>query len=523
MPCSQHNHTPWPTSGVHTLSIEACERECGWCNTISTSATNLRSHARKHLSNPNAMALHNITISSGKAGRKRVVLGTQFLSKQQHNQDLNTKLRESGSRDHAPDGVTSVFDRVEDEDENLRQKGSSYLASASLHEAHGSQARRGEDVDEISKRNASIETNDDSAQLAWVSSGSAGQERMINTYRDVRVEIDDLEKSIRKCSRRLHTFAANLPAHCPPVHRYGVESFITWCSLSSSSMLGLHEYFEDRHGDRDLESPFSSTKGSEDVASDRFTTAKIAEPAVAGNYAWPEVITPNTKFDHVGVERQSVEWEHLNFPLQPRTEPSKYQQLPSIDTMLSDRQSSGMMGSLTETAPLVQLQYDSTARSVHYTRTGRISKAKKGLKVHTCDCGRSYTRIEHLRRHQKNHATENALVCEYPGCGKTFHRAGLLLRHQERHNEGHIESGSSFPPAPACYQPPLPGTYSMRAIPPSSGHIPPHQAQANRDITSPDSTEMASPIHQSSSSQWLDLGSPTNVFDFFSEPLLEYP
>lgn len=29
--------------------------------------------------------------------------------------------------------------------------------------------------------------------------------------------------------------------------------------------------------------------------------------------------------------------------------------------------------------------------SVHYTRTGRISKAKKGLKVHHCDCGRVST------------------------------------------------------------------------------------------------------------------------------------
>ena len=26
--------------------------------------------------------------------------------------------------------------------------------------------------------------------------------------------------------------------------------------------------------------------------------------------------------------------------------------------------------------------------SVNYTRTGRISKAKKGLKVHNCECGR---------------------------------------------------------------------------------------------------------------------------------------
>ncbi|CAN9273171.1 unnamed protein product [Alternaria alternata] len=74
--------------------------------------------------------------------------------------------------------------------------------------------------------------------------------------------------------------------------------------------------------------------------------------------------------------------------------------------------------------------------SIHYTRTGRISKAKKGLKVHNCEnCGRSYTRAEHLRRHQKNHAQEDALVCQVSGCGKTFFRIDLLHRHQERHNE----------------------------------------------------------------------------------------
>ena len=37
----------------------------------------------------------------------------------------------------------------------------------------------------------------------------------------------------------------------------------------------------------------------------------------------------------------------------------------------------------------------SPENTVHYTRTGRISKAKKGLKVHHCDCGRvSYMFIE---------------------------------------------------------------------------------------------------------------------------------
>ncbi|KAF2111138.1 hypothetical protein BDV96DRAFT_187118 [Lophiotrema nucula] len=83
------------------------------------------------------------------------------------------------------------------------------------------------------------------------------------------------------------------------------------------------------------------------------------------------------------------------------------------------------------------------ASTVHYTRTGRISKAKKDRKVHNCPCGRSYTRAEHLRRHQKNHA-QDALVCDFPECGKTFNRIDLLQRHQERHNE--IEKDSQTAP-----------------------------------------------------------------------------
>lgn len=78
----------------------------------------------------------------------------------------------------------------------------------------------------------------------------------------------------------------------------------------------------------------------------------------------------------------------------------------------------------------------SSPSSVNYTRTGRISKAKKGLKVHNCEhCGRSYTRAEHLRRHQRNHAKDGALVCDFPDCDKVFYRIDLLQRHQERHND----------------------------------------------------------------------------------------
>ncbi|KAF2154998.1 hypothetical protein K461DRAFT_105725 [Myriangium duriaei CBS 260.36] len=39
------------------------------------------------------------------------------------------------------------------------------------------------------------------------------------------------------------------------------------------------------------------------------------------------------------------------------------------------------------------------------TKTGRIKKSRKGLRVHTCEiCGKVYTRNEHLRRHQMLHA-----------------------------------------------------------------------------------------------------------------------
>ncbi|KAF2439520.1 hypothetical protein P171DRAFT_369956 [Karstenula rhodostoma CBS 690.94] len=80
----------------------------------------------------------------------------------------------------------------------------------------------------------------------------------------------------------------------------------------------------------------------------------------------------------------------------------------------------GDSSTMQRSASPTQMSPDS---SVHYTRTGRISKAKKGLKVHHCDCGRSYTRAEHLR-------------------------LDLLQRHQERHNDpGRAESPQMYSPA----------------------------------------------------------------------------
>ncbi|OQE43676.1 hypothetical protein PENCOP_c003G02890 [Penicillium coprophilum] len=84
-----------------------------------------------------------------------------------------------------------------------------------------------------------------------------------------------------------------------------------------------------------------------------------------------------------------------------------------------------------------QSSQDDTTMPVTYTpTTHRISKAKKGKRVHACQypgCGKVFTRAEHRRRHELNHNPEASFRCAMQGCKKAFHRADLLARHMERH------------------------------------------------------------------------------------------
>jgi uncharacterized Zn-finger protein len=48
-------------------------------------------------------------------------------------------------------------------------------------------------------------------------------------------------------------------------------------------------------------------------------------------------------------------------------------------------------------------------------------------------CHMSYTRAEHLYRHQLNHNPKQLFNCDFPDCYRSFVRQDLCVRHKERH------------------------------------------------------------------------------------------
>jgi hypothetical protein len=74
----------------------------------------------------------------------------------------------------------------------------------------------------------------------------------------------------------------------------------------------------------------------------------------------------------------------------------------------------------------------------------RRRRSRKGLdKRFECPepgCGKSYSRAEHLYRHQLNHTSKNTFHCQFPDCTRTFVRSDLLKRHHDRH----LQKGSQL-------------------------------------------------------------------------------
>ncbi|KAJ5568574.1 hypothetical protein N7450_011060 [Penicillium hetheringtonii] len=72
------------------------------------------------------------------------------------------------------------------------------------------------------------------------------------------------------------------------------------------------------------------------------------------------------------------------------------------------------------------------------TGSQRVSKAKKGKRVHSCEfpgCNKIFTRAEHRRRHELSHKKKKHYQCMYEGCAKAFHRSDYLSQHMARHDQ----------------------------------------------------------------------------------------
>lgn len=66
--------------------------------------------------------------------------------------------------------------------------------------------------------------------------------------------------------------------------------------------------------------------------------------------------------------------------------------------------------------------------------TANSSKSTRRFECTYEGCGKSYTRAEHLGRHQLNHNPKDIYKCDFPGCKRQFVRQDLCARHRERHD-----------------------------------------------------------------------------------------
>ncbi|KPI44373.1 uncharacterized protein AB675_8642 [Cyphellophora attinorum] len=147
------------------------------------------------------------------------------------------------------------------------------------------------------------------------------------------------------------------------------------------------------------------------------------------------------------------------------------------------------------------------------TPTGRISKAKKGKRVHACSY-EAAERAEHKRRHELNHNPDAMFHCNRPGCRKAFHRLDLLQRHQERHELEHqLESQT----AQSHHINPLPSQNEMPSSMPPSSLASPQPGAAGRASAG---MSIGSLVHPSS--QGYDrMGTPA-LYPSFNRPAVPF-
>ncbi|KAJ5095053.1 hypothetical protein N7532_007344 [Penicillium argentinense] len=98
-------------------------------------------------------------------------------------------------------------------------------------------------------------------------------------------------------------------------------------------------------------------------------------------------------------------------------------------------------------------------------------------------CGKSYSRAEHLYRHQLNHTPKQIFRCDFPNCYRSFVRQDLCIRHRERHTtrgsqlqkrdsfatDGHDEPSKALIPTSSPSSPSMtPADYPFMTEPPTT-------------------------------------------------------
>ncbi|KAI4094802.1 MAG: hypothetical protein LQ344_002048 [Seirophora lacunosa] len=176
-------------------------------------------------------------------------------------------------------------------------------------------------------------------------------------------------------------------------------------------------------------------------------------------------------------------------PAAVASEPSRRRETKQTSSGPREKPSKG--SSVNMTAPL-----DLPGEISYTPTTHRISKAKKGKKVHVCEfagCNKVFTRAEHRkwdtphppqrspltvsRRHEANHNPEFAFQCQVEGCRKGFQRNDLLQRHLERQHE--LSTGNTRAPDPhRSMSETSSNPQSGSIIPSAMGQPPPVSAQS---------------------------------------------
>ncbi|OJD18794.1 hypothetical protein AJ78_01201 [Emergomyces pasteurianus Ep9510] len=75
----------------------------------------------------------------------------------------------------------------------------------------------------------------------------------------------------------------------------------------------------------------------------------------------------------------------------------------------------------------------SRSNSVKKRKRTRKGDSEKKFECKHEGCGKSYSRAEHLYRHQLNHTPKHIYRCDFPDCYRSFVRQDLCVRHRERH------------------------------------------------------------------------------------------